>query len=224
MSMLWFDILILRSVLLRKDIMAVILIGLTICGVKGQKPSWGEAQAENLLVFYDKRFQLTVYGWQLFKAPPPLVTWWTAGENICPKSQLRFAKSNQVYGRVWDHVGKVRMTSVVYQLCIWICIRICICVFSQRVSWGSPAQPGVREILGPCWGVVDDLIGTQCGRQSGTPTTRPPHHSVTILVLDPDRAPPLMTEINTSGTTWSLVQPVWLAHNSDNSVGVGEEH
>ena len=42
--------------------MAVILIGLTICGVKGQKPSWGEAQAENLLVSYDKRFQLTVYG------------------------------------------------------------------------------------------------------------------------------------------------------------------
>ena len=177
--------------------MAVILIGLTICGVKGQKPSWGEAQAENLLVFYDKRFRLTVYGWQLFKAPPPLVTWWTAGENICPKSQLRFAKSNQVYGRVWDHVGKVRITSVVYQLCIWICILSCICVFSQRVSWGSPAQPGVREILGPCWGVVDDLIGTQCGWH-GTPTTRPPHHSVTILVLGPDRAPHLMTEINTS--------------------------
>ena len=82
----------------------------------------------------------------------------------------------------------------------------------------------MREILGPCWGVVDDLIGTQCGRQSGTPTTRPPHHSVTILEPGPDRAPPLMTEINTSGTTWSLVQPVWLAHNSDNSVSVGEEN
>ena len=151
--MQWFDILILSSVLLRKGIMAVILIGLTICGVKGQKPSWGEAQAENLLVFYDKRFQLTVYGWQLFKAPPPLVTWWTAGENICPKSQLRFANPARCtagFGTMLGRCGWLQMCIS----CIFEFVFVFVFVYFPKESAEAPQR---NQVWGRSWDHVGEL-------------------------------------------------------------------
>ena len=128
----------------------------------------------------------------------------------------------QGLGPCWEGADDFSCVSVVY-LNLYSYLYLCIFPKSQlRLPSATRCEGDLGTMLGSCgWPHRHSVWKAEWHTHY---QTRPPHHSVTILVLDPDRAPPLMTEINTSGTTWSLVQPVWLAHNSDNSVGVGEEH
>ena len=67
-----------------------------------------------------------------------------------PKESAEVRQSSQVYGRVWDHVGKVRMTSVVY-LNLYSHLYLCILPKSQlRLPSATRCEGDLGTMLGSC--------------------------------------------------------------------------